>query len=172
MCTQQAEPAGHGEPSTCGHTHSSHSQRLGCYFCNDVVAPANSTIDRTLDQQCTVARPGLAPITGALAVEMLAALLQYPHPTYAPTPTSTLTPPFDVGHSGPSGSSGSSSAKGALGPVAHMVRGQLSGFGQTVMEGRAFSGCTACSPAVVSAYRSRGWGLVLDALKVGSDREE
>jgi ubiquitin-like modifier-activating enzyme ATG7 len=143
--------------SSSGAAASVHAQ-LGCYFCNDVVAPLNSTMDRTLDQQCTVARPGLAPIAGALAVELMAAVLQHPLRGHAPAPTAAA------------GSSGG--LDGALGPVPHMIRGQMFGFGQTCMVGQAFSQCTACSPVVLQQYRSHGWGFVQQVLSQPSLLEE
>lgn len=56
------------------------------------MAPLDSTAGRALDQQCTVARPGLAPLAGALAVEMLAAVVQA-RPLPAPL-SPTLLPPL------------------------------------------------------------------------------
>ncbi|GLI68826.1 hypothetical protein VaNZ11_013331 [Volvox africanus] len=135
-------------------THSAISRRrLGCYFCNDVFAPTNSTTDRSLDQQCTVARPGLAPLAGALAVELLAAMVQY-----GTREVALCAPP-------PSLAALQSGDHRPLGPAPHMVRGQLSSFSQVLMEGWAFAQCTACSAAVVEAYRARGWNLVREALQ-------
>ena len=48
-----------------------------------------------------------------------------------------------------------------------MIRGQLSGgFEQHCLLGAAYSQCTACSPAVVDAFREQGAPFILDALQV------
>lgn len=41
-----------------------------CYFCSDPVAPKDTTSTRTIDEKCTITRPGISYIASALAVEM------------------------------------------------------------------------------------------------------
>lgn len=116
--------------------------KLGCYFCNDVVAPGDSTRDRTLDQQCTVSRPGLAMIAGALAVEMMVSILQHNEGGYAVASSSD-----DRMNEPPT----------SLGLVPHQIRGFLSRFDNVLPASLAFDKCTACSPIVLDQYEREGF---------------
>ncbi|GAB2298600.1 Autophagy protein 7 [Dionaea muscipula] len=131
-------------------SHRSREQRLGCYFCNDVVAPVDSTANRTLDQQCTVTRPGLSAIASALAVELLVNLLHHPHGIYAEG---------EIASSNVTGSS-----EQPLGILPHQIRGSISQFSQMTLVGRSSNTCTACCCTVVSEYRERGMEFVLEAV--------
>ncbi|XP_043375048.1 ubiquitin-like modifier-activating enzyme ATG7 isoform X8 [Dermochelys coriacea] len=119
--------------------------KLGCYFCNDVVAPGDSTRDRTLDQQCTVSRPGLAMIAGALAVELMASVLQHPEGGYAVASSSD-----DRMNEPPT----------SLGLVPHQIRGFLSRFDNVLPVSLAFDKCTACSPKVLDQYEREGFNFL------------
>jgi len=123
------------------------SERLGCYFCNDVVAPKDSQKDRTLDQQCTVTRPGLAYLASALAVELMVSVLQHPLKIHAPhdCPTEISDPGFT-----------------ALGSVPHQLRGFLTHFVNIPLVGHAYSKCTACSEIVINEYRTHGLEFLLE----------
>ncbi|KAK1926403.1 hypothetical protein DB88DRAFT_481686 [Papiliotrema laurentii] len=124
-------------------------KRLGCYYCNDIVAPADSLSDRTLDQMCTVTRPGIAPIASASAVELLVSLVQHPQGIHAPAETSNNPPPEDT--------------SSPLGVVPHQLRGQLSQWKTLQIEGAAYDKCTGCSKIIVDAYKQQGFDMLLQA---------
>ncbi|MCJ1369753.1 Autophagy protein 7, partial [Loxospora ochrophaea] len=105
-----------------------------------------SLSDRTLDQQCTVTRPGLAAIASALLVEVLVCLIQ--HPLGAKAPASQTD---DYGSH-------------PLGIVPHQIRGFLSTFRNMSISGKSYDCCSACSPKVLEAYEKNGWDFVQRAL--------
>jgi ubiquitin-like modifier-activating enzyme ATG7 len=124
------------------------SKELGCYFCNDVVAPADSMKDQTLDQQCTVTRPGIAAIASALLVELLVSILQHPEGAAAPASANSSE---DIGDH-------------PLGLVPHQIRGFLSNFSNMSIVGSSYNCCSACSDRIVDLYKTKGWSFVEKAL--------
>lgn len=144
-------------------TLSQQGEELGCYFCSDVVAPADSLKSATLDQQCTVTRPGAAPIASALAVELLVSLTQHRLRGHAPAPLSSVNasanqiqpaPPTDP----------SQPDSHPLGTVPHQLRGYMSTWQTIQIRGRAYDCCAACSPKILEAYERGGWGFVKKAI--------
>mmetsp|Transcript_10451 Transcript_10451/g.18509 ORF Transcript_10451/g.18509 Transcript_10451/m.18509 type:complete len:194 (-) Transcript_10451:65-646(-) len=151
----------HGPPSSSLSSiadSSSNKQRLGCYFCSDVVAPENSTRDRTLDQQCTVTRPGLASIAAGMATELMVAMFHHSLGHCAPAPeakrvgsNSGAYAPVD---------NGTSASSSALGLLPHQIRGTVATYTMMTPTVPAFSSCTACSDLVVEEYRKEGFEFV------------
>ncbi|TKA83706.1 hypothetical protein B0A55_00304 [Friedmanniomyces simplex] len=138
-------------------------EELGCYFCSDVVAPADSQKNATLDQQCTVTRPGAAPLASSLAVELLVSITQHALGACAPAPipptsgsVNQILPPPPTDPSVPGAH--------PLGTVPHQLRGYMSTWQTIQVKGSAYDCCAACSPAILEAYESGGWGFVKRAL--------
>lgn len=125
-----------------------HPNRLGCYFCGDITAPSDSLSNRTLDQQCTVARPGLAPCASALGVELSVALLHHPMQQRAPADKSVSV---------------SDEIENPWGLLPHRIFGYLSHYQNVVGSSEAFDGCTACSSRIVEAFRETGDEFILKA---------
>ncbi|KAI5301442.1 Autophagy protein 7 [Ascosphaera pollenicola] len=129
------------------------STELGCYFCNDVVAPGDSVKNQTLDQQCTVTRPGIAAIASALLVELFVSVIQHPQVQEAPASTTREAGEMNDGED-----------EHPLGLVPHQIRGFLANFSNLLVTGKAYNCCSACSDKVVRAYREDGWSFVEKAL--------
>ena len=104
-----------------------------CYFCNDVNAPTDMTTFRTLDQQCTVTRPGIAAIASCTAVELVASLSQGGFAAKRTVQDESL-----------------------LGSTPDQIRGFLGTFQSFTAVTEPFSNCICCSGAILDAYRREG----------------
>ena len=125
-----------------------HGGQLGCYFCNDVVAPTDSMTDRTLDQQCTVTRPGLSSIAAGTTVELLASILNHP-----------------LGYSLLKRLEAQTNSESFFGTVPHQIRGQLGTFSTLLLNGSRYDQCTACSPVIAKHYREQGIPFIIKGMQ-------
>jgi ubiquitin-like modifier-activating enzyme ATG7 len=48
----------------------------GCYFCTDPVGPVDSMTYRTIDEKCTITRPGISFVASSLAVEFFVDIIR------------------------------------------------------------------------------------------------
>lgn len=104
--------------------------------------------DRTLDQQCTVTRPGIAAVASALVVEVFISILQHPQKALAPAP---LSDKVDRGSH-------------PLGLVPHQIRGFISNFQNILIRGKSYDCCSACCKKIIDAYKTERWQFVKRAL--------
>ncbi|KAG0246054.1 ubiquitin-like conjugating enzyme [Mortierella sp. GBAus27b] len=154
----------HGIGQDHDYNHSKGTAPLGCYFCNDVVAPTDSLSDRTLDQQCTVTRPGLSAIASASAVELMVSVLHHPDGVRAVA---------DKGDGDGDQQESSSGGQGStMGLVPHQIRGFLSRFKNLLIAGQAYDKCTACSDAVLEAYEKQGFEFLVKVFQDAKHLED
>merc|ERR1712232_906567 len=118
-------------------------------------APADSLAFRTLDQQCTVTRPGLAALASSIAVELIAALTQHCDGFSAPS-TVTSGPGLGTALSSAAAQGARGGKMSLLGAVPHQVRGYLADFRLAPAETEPFDRCICCSKAVLDRFREEG----------------
>ena len=125
------------------------SKNCGCYFCNDVVAPVDSMTDRTLDMQCTVTRPGMAPLASSIGVELWASIMQHPDGKDAKGDTDSI-----------------------LGAIPHQIRGFVNNWSFIPIVGERFKSCVGCSEKIVEAYLKDGAKFVMRAMNESNYLED
>jgi len=181
--------------------------RLGCYYCNDIVAPTDvrgpcahqasrhgSNLTRSTgkpwasDGMPVDAGPHAGPAVhrdpaGLVVPGQLAQRGAHGRHSAAPAPVRpprlrvacwhpALTRARDgAPHEACAAASNAAPADGAVPPtqateheiglLPHTVRGFLTHFANLLVTGQAYSKCTACSAAVLDAYKQRGFDFLL-----------
>ncbi|KAL8429129.1 hypothetical protein Efla_003182 [Eimeria flavescens] len=161
---------------------------LGCYFCHAVNGPGDSISHRTLDEQCTVTRPGVGALACSVAVELLASLTQHPEGFAAPhtevdplaggsaaaAAAAAAVAAAAAGESGEDSQQTRRSTKGfsCLGATPHMIRANFADFTLLKEHQPCCVTCSCCSAGIVSAFQEGGLHFLRDAVGRASLLEE
>ena len=106
--------------------HGNNENKLGCYFCTDITTPGDTSGNRTLDQQCTISRPGVSMICSGLATELAMSC------------------------------SNSALNKGEKDEdIPHQLRGNLLNYEMNHYDFKYNTTCVACSDNIVKNYKER-----------------
>ena len=103
--------------------------------------------DRTLDQMCTVTKPGLSFVSSAYAAELYISLLHHPD-----------------GHHAPAHENPDKLPNTDLGKLPHHLRGSMGDFETSIYYGKAFEQCVACSGYILEAYNENRDQFMLNVL--------
>ncbi|EUD65381.1 hypothetical protein C922_04121 [Plasmodium inui San Antonio 1] len=138
----------------------------GCFYCNDLHSPENSSFGQPFDEKCTVSRGGLSSISGGLSVELLISLTQHPLHFFAPhTNKDQYVYGCDMhmdGRRDPSreqtgrvkNRAASNSLVSCLGATPHILSLNLAEFTMRKMYCSAFDRCMCCSEKVILRYQA------------------
>lgn len=125
-----------------------HENRMGCYFCNDIIAPIDSLSGRTIDQQCTITRPGLSGIASSIAIEILASIYNHPQ--------KFLCPPFIP--------KTENNSESVIGIIPHQIRGELYNYSNMIMHGKNYDKCVACSDIMMDKLREDKYNFIIKCI--------
>lgn len=123
--------------------------------------------DRTLDQQCTVTRPGISALASSCVVELLVNVLNskcgYDYCNYSTVGFFNVLQ-FRPWSAASIKSDPSERTESEMGLVPHQIRGFQTHFSNLLISGQAYDKCTACSKLILDEYKENGLNFVLNAL--------
>ena len=106
--------------------HGNNENKLGCYFCTDITTPGDTSGNRTLDQQCTISRPGVSMICSGLATELA---------------MSVVNSALNKGEKDED--------------IPHQLRGNLLNYEMNHYHFKYNTTCVACSDNIIKSYKER-----------------
>ena len=115
--------------------HGNNENQLGCYFCTDISTPGDTSGNRTLDQQCTISRPGVSMICSGLATELA---------------MSCRNNALNKGDKDED--------------IPHQIRGNLINYEMQVYNFKYNTNCVACSDNIVKTYMTDREGFAVGVM--------